>query len=208
MSAGRPTGPLSGGPLHVATTNAHKAEEIRAILAPLGIEVRRPEHLEDVIEDGDTFQANARLKARAAARALGAPALADDSGLVVDVLGGAPGIHSARYAGEGAGDAANNALLIERLSALGVEDPHAAFVCHVVIAAPDGEILAEAEGRVEGVLRWPEVGGGGFGYDPLFFHPPSGCRLSELSREAKNAVSHRGRALRALADILQGGNPA
>ena len=195
---------LGGGPLWVATTNAHKAAEIQAILAPLGIEVRRPTHLEEVVEDGDSFQANARIKARAAARALGAPALADDSGLVVEVLGGAPGIHSARFSGPAATDASNNALLIERLTALGAVDPQAAFVCHVVIAAPDGTILAEAEGRVEGCIRWPEAGGGGFGYDPLFFHPPSGCRLSELQPDAKNAVSHRGRALRALADLLQG----
>lgn len=196
-------GPLLGeGPLWLATTNAHKAAEIRAILAPLGLEVRRPEALEDVEEDGDSFRDNARLKARAAAAALGAPALADDSGIAVDLLGGAPGIHSARYAGPEATDAQNNALLIERLSALGAEDPAAAFVCHVVIAAPDGRILAEAEGRVEGCLRWPEAGGGGFGYDPLFFHPPSDCRLSELPSEAKNAISHRGRALRALARLL------
>lgn len=190
-------------PLWVATTNAHKATEISAILAPLGIEVRRPEALDDVEEDGETFRDNARLKARAAAAALGAPALADDSGLTVEILGGAPGIHSARYAGVQATDADNNALLIERLSALGAEDPAAAFVCHVVIAAPDGRILAEAEGRVEGCLRWPEAGGGGFGYDPFFFHPPSACRLSELAPEAKNAISHRGLALRALAEILR-----
>jgi XTP/dITP diphosphohydrolase len=194
---------LGDGPLWVATTNAHKADEIRAILAPLGLEVRRPDHLDEVVEDGDTFEANARLKARAAAKALGAPALADDSGLMVEALGGEPGVHSARFAGADATDAANNALLVERLSALGVKDPAAAFVCHVVIAAPDGSLLAEAEGRVEGMIRWPEAGGGGFGYDPLFFHPASDCRLSELTAEAKNAVSHRGRALRALAEHLQ-----
>ena len=195
---------LAEGPLWVATTNEHKAQEIAAILAPLGIEVRRPEHLDEVIEDGETFADNARLKARAAAAALGAPALADDSGLCVEVLDGAPGVHSARYAGPEATDADNNALLVERLSAMGAVDPAAAFVCHLTIAGPDGELLLEADGRVEGMIRWPEAGGGGFGYDPLFFHPPSGCRLSELSPEAKNAVSHRGRALRALADQLRG----
>jgi len=193
---------LSGGRLWVATTNAHKAAEIGAILAPLSIEVRRPEVLRDVVEDGETFRDNARLKARAAAADLGEPALADDSGLVVDVLEGAPGVHSARFAGPEATNADNNALLVERLTALGCVDPAARFVCHVVIAAPDGSILAEAEGRVEGVLRWPEAGGGGFGYDPLFHHPPSGCRLSELTPEQKNAVSHRGRALRSLAAAL------
>lgn len=190
------------GPIFVATTNAHKAEEIAAILAPTGLDVRPAPALPEVVEDGETFRDNAILKARAAARALGAPALADDSGLAVDVLGGAPGVHSARYAGPDATDADNNALLIERLAALGAVDPKAAFVCHVVLAEPGGRILAEAEGRVEGVVRWPARGACGFGYDPLFFHPPSGCRLSELTPEQKNAVSHRGRALRKLAAAL------
>ena len=195
------------GPVFVATTNAHKAEEIAAILAAClpadaGLEIRAAPHMPDVVEDGLTFRDNALLKARAAAAALGAACLADDSGLAVDVLDGAPGVHSARFAGEDADDQANNALLIERLEALGVEDPAAAFVCCVVIARPDGSIVAEAEARVEGVIRWPAKGDGGFGYDPLFFHPPSGCRLSELAPEAKNAVSHRGQALRKLAASL------
>jgi XTP/dITP diphosphohydrolase len=190
--------------LYVATTNAHKAGEIRAILGAVGIEVVLPDALPEVVEDGATFRDNALLKARAAARHLGGLALADDSGLCVDVLGGAPGVHSARYAGEDGDDEANNALLIERLAALGVEDPAAAFVCHVAVAAPDGAVVAEAEGRVEGILRWPALGAGGFGYDPLFFHPPSARRLSELTPEEKNAVSHRGRALRALASALAG----
>lgn len=186
--------------LHLATTNAHKAEEIRAILTSYGIEIHVPADLPDVVEDGATFRDNALLKARSAARHLGAPALADDSGLAVEVLGGDPGVHSARFAGEGTGGTgANNALLVERLTALGVVDPEAAFVCHAVVVGQDGAVLAEAEGRVEGVIRWPGVGSGGFGYDPLFHHPPSGCRLSELTSEQKNAISHRGLALRRLA---------
>ena len=190
------------GVILVATTNAHKAEEIGAILAPLGYEVRRPDDLPDVVEDGLTFRDNARLKAIAAAAHFGVPALADDSGLVVDALEGEPGVHSARYSGPDATAATNNALLVECLTALGVRDPAARFVCHVVLASPEGEILAEAEGRVEGVIRWPAAGDGGFGYDPYFFHPPSGARLSELSAAQKNAVSHRGRALRELAARL------
>jgi XTP/dITP diphosphohydrolase len=186
----------------VATTNTHKADEIRAILADVGIEVLTPTDLPEVVEDGATFRDNALLKARSAARHLNAAALADDSGLCVDVLGGEPGVRSARYAGPEATDGANNARLVERLVALGAETPQAAFVCHVVLVDADGSILAEAERRVEGHLRWPALGAGGFGYDPLFFHPPSGCRLSELAPEAKNAVSHRGRALRALAAAL------
>jgi XTP/dITP diphosphohydrolase len=188
--------------LHLATTNAHKAAEIAAILAPFGIEVRVPDRLPDVEETGETFAENARLKARSAAAFLGAPCLADDSGLVVPALDGAPGVRSARFAGPDATDAANNALLVKRLEAIGARDPEAAFVCHAVVAAPDGRVLAEAEARVEGVLRWPPRGGGGFGYDPLFHHPPSGRRLAELDAAAKNAVSHRGAALRAIAQRL------
>ena len=192
--------------LVMATTNAHKLEEARAILAGVGIEVLAPPRpLPLVEEDAPSFAGNAAKKARAAAALLGVLVLADDSGLVVDALGGAPGVWSARYAGPGAGDAAHNALLVERLVALGVRDPAARFVCHVVVAHPDGGLLAQAEGRVEGVIRWPGVGAHGFGYDPLFFHPPSGKRLAELGPEAKNAVSHRGAALRALAIRLREG---
>ena len=202
------TRPVASGPIYVATTNAHKAQEIAAILAGSGLDIRPAPALPEVVEDGATFRDNALLKARAAAAALGAPALADDSGLTVAALGGDPGVRSARYAGEPGNDRANTALLIERLTALGIVDPAAAFVCHVVLVAPDGELLAEAEGRVEGVLRWPPRGERGFGYDPLFFHPPSRRRLAELSPEAKNAISHRGNALRRLAARLQGGHGA
>ena len=188
--------------LTVATTNRHKAREIAEILEPLGFEVLVPADLPEVIEDGTSFAENARKKAIESAAFLGAPALADDSGLEVEALDGEPGILSARYAGPGATSEDNNALLIRRLEALGRVDPAAAFVCHAVVAAPDGRIVAEATGRVEGVLRWPAAGGGGFGYDPLFHHPPSGCRFSELAPGRKNAVSHRGRALRALAALL------
>ncbi|MDJ0521380.1 MAG: RdgB/HAM1 family non-canonical purine NTP pyrophosphatase [Planctomycetota bacterium] len=191
------------GPIYVATTNEHKAREIAEILADTGLDIRPAPALPEVVEDGETFRDNALLKARSAAEALGAPALADDSGLAVDVLGGDPGVRSARFAGEGADAQANNALLVERLTALGVTDPAAAFVCHVVIVVPGGEIVAEAEGRVEGLIRWPEQGDRGFGYDPLFFHPPSGCRMAELAPEAKNAISHRGVALRLLAQRLR-----
>lgn len=189
--------------LVVATTNAHKLREVQEILGAAGIQAEPPPRpLPPVVEDGATFEANAAKKARSAAAALGIPALADDSGLEVDALGGAPGVFSARYAGEGAGDAANNALLIERLAALGVTDPPARFVCCVALAAPDGTLLAAARGAVEGVIRWPGRGGAGFGYDPLFHHAPSGLRMAEMSAQAKHAVSHRGRALRALARLL------
>lgn len=188
--------------LVVATTNRHKVEEIRSTLAPYGWDVVAGAGLPEVVEDGATFRANAVLKAASAARHLGEPALADDSGLVVPALGGAPGIHSARFAGPDATDDANNTLLVERLEALGLKDVPASFVCAMVVAAPDGRVLAEAEGRVDGLLCWPAQGASGFGYDPLFFHPPSGRRFSELSREGKNAVSHRGQALRFLVVAL------
>jgi XTP/dITP diphosphohydrolase len=188
----------------LATTNRHKAEEIRAILEGSGIEVVVPDGLPTVVETGDTFAENAYRKAWSAARHLGMPALADDSGLVVEALGGAPGVRSARYAGPEADAARNNALLVERLEALGASDPPAAFVCHAVVVDPEGQTVAEAEGRVEGVIRWPGAGRAGFGYDPLFHHPPSGRRFAELRPEEKNAISHRGRALRALARRLAG----
>jgi XTP/dITP diphosphohydrolase len=187
----------------LATTNRHKAAEIAAILETYGLVVEVPAALPPVIEDGDTFAANALLKAASAARALGQPALSDDSGLVVPALGGEPGVHSARYAGEHADSAANNALLVERLEARGLREAEAAFVCHAVVADPEGHVVAEAEGRVEGIVRWPGKGRAGFGYDPLFHHPPSGMRFAELPAEAKNAVSHRALALRAVADKLR-----
>lgn len=186
----------------LATTNTHKAREIGKILAPLGVDVEVPTALPEVDEDRDTFAGNARKKASAAAAHLGGPALADDSGLVVAALGGEPGVRSARYAGPDATGVDNNRLLVERLEARGLVDPEASFVCYAVVAAPDGRVIAEAEGRVEGVIRWPPRGEQGFGYDPLFHHPPSGRRFSELTAEEKNAVSHRGLALRALAEKL------
>lgn len=189
--------------LVLATTNPHKVREIAEILTPLGITIEAAERpLPEVIEDGETFAANAYKKAASAAAFLGREALADDSGLVVEALGGEPGVHSARYGGPGAGAKGNNALLVARLEAKEIETPAAAFVCHAVVVAPDGTVVAEAEGRVEGEIHWPPRGREGFGYDPLFHHPPSGCRMSELTAEQKNAVSHRGRALRALAARL------
>jgi XTP/dITP diphosphohydrolase len=197
----------AGRRLLLATTNRHKAAEVEAILRPLGFAVDVPGALPPVEEDAPTFLGNATKKAAAAARRFGRPALADDSGLVVEALGGEPGVRSARYAGEGASDAENNARLLETLAARGLVDPPAAFVCAAVLVAPDGRVLAAAEGRVEGVVRAPPRGSGGFGYDPLFHyvgpeHPAPGRRFAELSRAEKDAVSHRGRAFRALAALL------
>ncbi len=192
--------------MHVllATTNRHKAREIAAILAPFGLEVEVPASLPPVVEDGETFAQNAYLKAASAAKATGRPAIADDSGIAVAALGGAPGVRSARYAGEDATDAMNTAKLLAELEARGLVDPAAAFVCHAILVAPDGRVLARAEGRVEGVVRGPPRGTNGFGYDPVFhhvgpLHPPPGARFSELSPADKDRISHRGQAFRALA---------
>ncbi len=191
----------------LATTNPHKAREIAAILAPFGLEVEVPTALPPVVEDGDTFADNAYRKAASAARATGRPALADDSGITVPALGGAPGVHSARYAGPDATDAANTARLLGEVAAHGLVDPPAAFVCHAVLVAPDGAVIARAEARVEGVVRGPVRGVNGFGYDPVFhhtgpLHPPPGVRFSDLSPAQKDAVSHRGQAFRALAAAI------
>jgi len=185
----------------LGTKNPHKIEEVRAILRPLGVAVAVAVALPDVEETGATFRENAALKALAYAEYCGAPALADDSGLVVPSLGGEPGVRSARYAGKGAGDRANLALLLRRLGEAGLREPAARFVCSVALAHR-GELLLEVEGVVEGHLVHEPRGGGGFGYDPVFFHPGSGCTFAELPAERKNACSHRGEALRALARRL------
>ncbi len=191
--------------LLVATGNAGKLREFRQMLEPLGFEVLGLGDLPDrpaLPEDGDTFLENARAKAWPLARRLGIPVLADDSGLAVDALGGAPGVRSARFAGPGATDAQNNARLLAELR--DVPDPGrtAAFVCALVLALPDlGEVAAE--GRVAGrILREPR-GTGGFGYDPLFLVEGLGRTAAELEPEVKNRVSHRGRALRLLLPVLR-----
>jgi XTP/dITP diphosphohydrolase len=183
----------------LGTGNAHKVAELSAILGPLlpGVELLRYDGPSPV-EDGDTFVANALIKARAANRHTGLPAIADDSGIAVDALGGAPGIHSARYAGSGRDDD-NRALLLERLG--DQEDRAAQFVCAAVYVDGDVEITRTATWPGE-VLR-AERGEGGFGYDPLFVPEDAGGRsAAELTAEEKNAISHRGLAFRALAAAL------
>jgi XTP/dITP diphosphohydrolase len=190
-----------------ATTNAGKVREAAAILGALGVEVEGVGHLPPVEEDGATFAENARKKAASAARATGRRVLAEDSGLVVPALNGAPGVRSARYAGPRATDAENNARLLAEVAARGLVDPPAAFVCHAVVCREDGTPLFEAEGSVWGVVRGPPRGGNGFGYDPVFHwtglgSPPDGVRFAELPPDRKNAVSHRATAMRALGYLL------
>ena len=191
--------------LVLASNNKGKLLEIKALCEPFGIKVRTASELgftEDVEETGDTFEDNARLKAVAVAEALGRPALADDSGLVVDALGGAPGVHSARYAGEH-DDAANNRKLLAEVAKVPEEKRQAAFVCSMICRKPDGAEI-KAEGRLEGVITLDPAGENGFGYDPVFLLPEKGLTSAQISREEKNAVSHRGNALRALMEKLPG----
>lgn len=191
--------------LVLASTNQGKRREIEALLAPLGIEVATAAELgftQEIEETGQTFAANARLKACAVAQALGLPALADDSGLEVEALGGRPGVYSARYAGPKAGDAANNAKLLAELAGLLPERRGAAFVCVMVCCLPDGRAL-QTQGRLEGAIALEPEGQGGFGYDPVFWLPERGLTAARLTTQEKNAISHRGQALRALVDQVE-----
>ena len=204
--------------LVLATRNEHKVHELRQILAglvdDLGLEVVGAGDVEgapDVPETEVTFLGNARLKAVALASATGLPAVADDSGLAVDVLGGAPGVFSARWSGTTAGadasravrDRANLDLLLEQVHDVPDEHRGAAFVCAAVVALPDGRVQG-AEGRVEGRLERRPRGTNGFGYDPVFVPAGDTRTLAEYTDEEKNAISHRGEAFRALEPVLRG----
>ena len=187
-------------PLVLATTNEGKTEEIRALLADFPVEIK---NLTDfgptppIEEDGETFEDNAVKKARFVAKILGFPALADDSGLMVEALGNGPGVRSARYAGEEATDAENNAKLLRELE--NVKNRDAAFACVIAIAVPWGPTLIY-EGRCQGVIADKLAGSKGFGYDPIFYYPPLKKTFAQLSTEEKNQVSHRGQALGQLRD--------
>lgn len=184
--------------LVVATQNAHKLKEIREILNDFEIvSAGEAGFTGDVEETGTTFLENALIKAHAVCDATNLPALADDSGLCVEALGGAPGIFSARYSG--GGSAENRAFLLKNLH--GVENRRAYFACAVALVYPDGRILT-AEGRSYGTIIHEERGEGGFGYDPLFFSEDLQKTFAEANEEEKNAVSHRGRALEALVKQL------
>ena len=181
--------------LIVATNNPHKLVEFGRILAPLGIEVHSQKEYcpdLDVEETGTTFAENARLKAEAVYRATGLTAVADDSGLCVDALGGAPGVYSARYAGEHATDAQRIEKLLEEMKDVPEEKRTGRFVSAICCIGPD--LLVECEGVCEGVIGYECRGEGGFGYDPVFY--VEGRSYSEMTGEEKDAVSHRGRALR------------
>lgn len=182
-------------PLVLATRNDGKISEFKALLKDFGIEIQSLEDfgpIPPVEEDGQSFEDNAVKKARFTARVLGFPALADDSGLMVEALDGEPGVHSARYAGENATDEENNLKLLKALK--GVKDRGAAFMCVIAIAVPSGPALIY-EGRCEGDIVEKLKGNQGFGYDPLFYYPPLKKTFAEMSTAEKNLVSHRGKAM-------------
>ena len=193
--------------LVIASANPDKVAEIAAVLAPAGVELEpRPGSVPDVVEDADTLEGNARLKAVAIADAVGEAAVADDTGLEVDALDGEPGVFSARYAGEGATYADNVAKLLAELERVGAATPEqrrARFRTVALVRWPDGRELAVA-GAVEGHIATEGRGDAGFGYDPVFV--PEGCggrTFAEMSADDKHAISHRGRAFRELAAALR-----
>jgi len=192
--------------LVLATKNNGKVDEYKSLLADLDVNLSSLldlNDLPDVIEDGSTFLENAIKKAKEISSATGAFVMADDSGLVVDALGGAPGIHSARYSGvDGDGKyAANNEKLLKEMKGVPEEKRTARFVCVIAIVSPSGDVYS-AEGRCEGKIGHILTGKGGFGYDPLFYLPEYDKTMAELSMEEKNKISHRGLALQKIYEIL------
>ena len=192
---------LAPGRLVLATHNPGKVVELAALLGPHGLEVVSAGSLglPEPEETGATFVANAELKALAAATASGLPAIADDSGLCVDALGGAPGIYSARWAGEGKDFGVAMARVNEAMGSDGPRSAH--FVCALSVAWPDGHVET-VEGRVDGRLVWPPRGDNGFGYDPMFVMDGKSRTFGEISRDEKEADNHRARAFRLLQPLL------
>jgi XTP/dITP diphosphohydrolase len=189
----------------LASNNGHKLAEFRGILTPQGVEVVSPADAGislDVAETGSTFEENARLKADAFCRVADMVAVADDSGLVVDALGGEPGIRSARYAGSGASDADRIELVLQKLRGVPTVQRTARFVAAIALARPGLDTVI-FRGEVEGLICSEPRGSFGFGYDPIFYYPSRGRTFGELQPEVKAEVSHRGRALAALGHFLR-----
>ena len=185
----------------IATHNMKKRAELERILKPIGVRVLLAEEagveLTDVEETGVTFEENAFLKADSGCKESGMPCIADDSGLAVDALDGAPGVYSARYAGEHGNDEKNNELLLKNLSNIPMDKRTARFVCVIAAVLPDGRTLP-AEGTMEGVIAHEPAGAGAFGDDPILMLPEYGKTSAEITMDEKNAISHRGKALRAM----------
>jgi len=191
--------------LVLATRNEHKVSEIRGILKGYDVELLSFHDLPDlpeVVEDGATLDANAIKKAVEIARATGLPSLADDSGLEVDALDGAPGVHSARYAGPECDDEANNSKLLAELERVGDAERGAAFRCVIALATPAG-LVGTVEGKTTGVIVRERRGDEGFGYDPLFLPDGFEHTYAEMKAAEKNAISHRGRAVRAARTLVE-----
>lgn len=185
-------------PLVLASQNSKKLEELRSLLSDLPFRPAAAGEFGNppcVVEDGATFEANAVKKALTLARWSGEIALADDSGLCVDALSGAPGVYSARFAGENAGDRDNCDKLLRMMEGVSRENRGAEFVCVIAVAKPDGKLLGVVRGACRGTIETDYRGNAGFGYDPIFKDPESGRRFAELAPEEKNRISHRGRAL-------------
>ena len=188
-----------------ATGNEGKMKEIREILGDIGLPVLSMKEAgisADIVEDGDTFEANAMIKARAVHELCGDIVLADDSGLEVDYMDKAPGVFSARFMGEDTSYEIKNQYIIERLEGVEGNDRSARFVCVIGAVFPDGT-EASARGTVEGWIAFEPAGENGFGYDPIFLLPERGVTTAELSPEEKNEISHRGRALRAIRPVIE-----
>lgn len=184
----------------LATSNPHKVEEINAITRGLGVEFLLPPNGFDPIEDGETFEANALIKAKEANRLTGMPSLADDSGLCVEALGGEPGIHSARYAET---PKARIEKLLKALDAVPFEKRGAKFVCAMVLVGKDGEVLLSTRGECHGKIGFDTKGVNGFGYDPIFVVDGGDLTMSEYSEDEKNKISHRALAINNVTAFLQ-----
>lgn len=192
--------------LLVATHNQGKVVEFKEMLADLNIGWQSLDDVqvtEDVEENGDTFEANAVLKARSYAAKTGLITLADDSGLQVDALGGDPGIFTARYGGEGLSHQQRYQLLLRNLDGVPWERRTARFRCVIALAAPDGTILGTAQGVCQGMIALEPAGSGGFGYDPVFYLPERSLTMAEVGSAVKHQISHRGRALQAIEPLLR-----
>ena len=188
-----------------ATGNEGKMREVRLIMADLGMEILSMKEAgadPDIVEDGKTFGENAEIKARAVWEQTGGIVMADDSGLVIDYLGGEPGVYSARYMGEDTSYEIKNRALIDRLAGVEGRDRSARFVCNIAAVLPDGQVV-HTEETMEGLIAMGPAGDGGFGYDPILYLPEYGKTSAEITIEEKNKISHRGKALEAMKDRLK-----
>ena len=192
--------------IFIATKNQKKLTELERILIPMGFEVLSQkdfsEEFPEVVEDGTTFEENAIIKAKDGLKNTGLISVADDSGLCVDYLDGAPGIFSARYSGEHGDDESNNQKLLSELKDVPLEKRTARYVAAIACVFPDGKQFT-VRGECEGKIGFEPMGDGGFGYDPYFYLPEYGCTTAELDPEVKNKISHRGNAIRALVEKLK-----